>query len=186
MRAKAIVASLIVWAAHSTYAFAVEPLAIDPDVTQFRFTSEAHGANKFCNLIVSAVKLPGLISLKAIAGQWGSGEHSIVFGYEIVAGDATIVHGIPSTTRSLRIQEASILSNLFSSKGFVEKGQGGGARYLVKGTALSSFAATIIRGFYFIKVELLDERSLIYVIRDDETLLDAAAKWTKCAIQIAK
>jgi hypothetical protein len=60
MRAKAIIASLIVWAAHSTYAFAVEPLAIDPDVTQFRFTSEAHGAHRFCNLIVSAVKLPGL------------------------------------------------------------------------------------------------------------------------------
>jgi len=186
MWAKAIVASSIIWVIHATYAFAVEPQFIDPDTTQFKFASEEKGSNKFCNLIVSAVKMPSVVVLNAVAWRRGSGDSSMIFGYEVNVFETTIENGIPSVPKRLKIRDANISSNIFSSQETVERVGTEGALYTVKNAGLGGFTATMIRGSYFININLLDGRSLAYVIRGDKTLLDAATNWTKCSIQIAK
>jgi hypothetical protein len=187
MRAKIILATLIIWGANSICTSADEPVFVDPDTTQFRFTAEVQGTNKFCNLIVSAVKVPGWISFNAVAMRRGPGDHSMGFGYEIEAFESSkIQHGVPSVPQRLQVQEAGISSDLFSSKGSVDRAQAAGALYTVKEAALSNFMATVTRGHYFINIQLSDGRNLTFIIRDDETLLSAADKWLKCAIQIAK
>jgi len=181
MRAKVIATLLVGWVTCSIYAFAADPTVIEPAVTQFKFAS----GNNSCNLTATAAKLPApTVSLNAVALQRGSGESGMVHGYEVVLIESTIVHGIPSAPKKLKIADASILSDYFMSEGFVVKAQGQDGLYFVKGIGVGAFTGTMIRGHYFINVKLLDGPSLTYVIRDDVSLLDAAGKWTKCAIQL--
>jgi hypothetical protein len=189
MPTKIILFTAIISTIYLTCAFAAEPKFIDPDTTKFTFTSEAKGPNKFCNLVVSAVKVPmappvargpvlaGGVSLNAVAWRRGTGDYSMIFGFEVKAFETTLEHGVPAVPKSLKIRDAKISSDIFPSEGAV---------YTVKDAGLGGFTGTMIRGSYFVNVSLSDGRSVSYVIRGDETLLDAADKWTKCSIQIAK
>jgi hypothetical protein len=189
MRVRLILVALIVSAMRSACALAAEPQFLTPDTTKFTFSSESKGSNKFCNLLVSAVKVPGGITLNAVAARLGPGDQAMLFGYEIKAFESENQQGRLSVPQTLKIKDASISSDIFSSKESVERAsQVDGALYAIKGTmtAISNFTATIIKGSYTVNVELSDGRSLAYAIEGDVSLLDAADKWTKCTIQIAK
>jgi len=197
MPTKVILFTAIISTIYLACAFAAEPKFIDPDTTKFTFTSEAKGPNKFCNLVVSAVKVPlaapvagglalaGGVSLNGVAWRRGSGDYSMIFGYEVRAFETTIENGVPAVPKPLKIRDAKISSDIFPSEA-VERVGAEGAVYTIKDAGLGGFTGTMIRGSYFINISLLDGRSVSYVIRGDETLLDAADKWTKCSIQIAK
>jgi hypothetical protein len=184
MRSRSILAALMT--VYSVSAFAADPVFIDPEITQFRFTKETKSTGKFCNLIVSAIKVPGSGSLNAVVWRRGPSENSMVFGYEIEAFESTFQYGIPSKPQALEVRHGSISSNLFSSDGSVDRLQAKGALYAVRAPALEKFVATMLRGFYFVNAEVVDGRSLTYVIREDATLSSAGEQWLKCTIEIAK
>ena len=183
-----ILVALTVWPSRSTPALAVEPQIITPDTTLFKFSSETKGSKKFCSLLLAAVKLPSGITFNALANRFGSDIQNIIFGYEIEAFESKFRQGRQSDTK-LKIKEASISSDIFSSKGSVERAPDNDlVVYVINdtATAVSNFIATVTKGSYTINVELSDGRSLTYVIKGDASLSDAADKWTKCTIQIAK
>jgi hypothetical protein len=188
MRAGLILAALIASGIRSTFAFAAEPQLLIPDITKFTFSSETKGDNKFCNLVLSAVKVPGGITLNAVAARLGPGDQDMTFGYEVKAFESKIQQGHASSPHVLDIRDASITSDIFSSKGSVERARVQGALYAIKGNRsdVSNFTATIIRGSYAVNVKLSDGRNLTYAIAGDASLLDAGEKWTKCTIDIAK
>jgi len=136
---------------------------------------------------MSAVKVPGGITLNAVAARLGPGEQNMTFRYEVKAFESKILKGQVSSPQVLEIKDASITSDTFSSKESVERAQIAGALYAINGNenAVSNFTATIIRGSYAVNVKLSDGRSLTYAIAADASLLDAAEKWTKCSIEIA-
>lgn len=183
MRVRLTLLALIVSAIHSTCALAAEPQLLIPDTTKFTFSSETKGSNKFCNLLLNAVKVPGGVTLNAVAARLGPDDRTIVFAYEIKVFEAKI-----SDPQFLLIKDASISSKLFSSEGVVKRAQPESALYAVEGseTAKSNFTATIAEGTYFINVQLLDGRSLTYAINGDVSLFSAADKWLKCTMEIAK
>ncbi len=181
-----ILVALIVWTSRSTPALAVEPQLITPDATHFSFSSDTKGSNKVCGLRLSAARPPDGIILTAMAARFGPGDQNMMFGYEIAAFESKSRN---SRLKNLKIKDASISSDIFSSKGSVERSPDRDlVVYAIKGsaTAVSNFTATIIKGSYAINVELSDGRNLTYVIKGDVSLSDAADKWTKCTIQIAK
>lgn len=188
MRVRLTLLALIVSAIHSTCALAAEPQLLIPDTTKFTFSSETKGSNKFCNLLLNAVKVPGGVTLNAVAARLGPDDRTMVFAYEIKVFEAKIKRGLVSDPQFLQIKDASISSKLFSSEGVVKRAQPESALYAVEGseTAISNFTATITEGTYFINVQLLDGRSLTYAISGDVSLLSAADKWLKCTMEIAK
>src|ERR1700694_3380285 len=124
MPTKTMLFTAIISTIYLACAFAAEPKFIDPDTTQFKFTSEATDSNKFCNLVVSAVKVPGGpaavvggvalaggVALNAVAWRRGSGDYSMIFGYEVKAFETTIENGVPSVPKPLKIRHAKISSN---------------------------------------------------------------------------
>jgi hypothetical protein len=187
-RPRLILIALIFLVMRSGCALAVERQFLTPDTTTFTFSSESKGSNKFCNLLVSAVKVPGAITLNAVAARLGPGDQNMVFGYEIKAFESKIQRGRVSEPQALKIKDASISSDIFSSKGSVERAQVDAALYAINGSTatISNFTTTIIKGTYNVNVELSDGRNMTYVIEGDISLLDAAEKWTKCTIQIAQ
>jgi hypothetical protein len=186
MWAKAIFAMLIFAALQSTNLAAGEPVFVDPDNINFKFTFNESSSNKFCDLTLVAVKVPQTISFNAVAWRRGGGDRSMIFGYEIKAFESKIVYGIPSVPQALKILDTGVKSDIFSSQGSVDRVvKAEGALYTIKEAALSNFTGTVIRGYYYINVALSDRRNFTYVIRDDATLLAAAADWLKCTIRIA-
>jgi hypothetical protein len=89
--ARLIMVALIVWTACPTSALTAEPQLLIPDTTKFTFSSESKGSNKFCDLIMSAVKVPGGITLNAVAARLGPGDQNMTFGYEVKAFESKIL-----------------------------------------------------------------------------------------------
>jgi hypothetical protein len=132
---------------------------LTPTLLNFKFTSEAKGSSKFCNLVVSAVKVPGGpaavargvalaggVALIAVASRRSSGDDAIIFGYEVKAFETRIENGNPSASKPLKIRGAEISSTYFSSTGTVDRVGTEGAVYTVKNAGISGFTATMIRG----------------------------------------
>lgn len=185
---RAVLPALIIWAAHFGNAFAAD--LVDPDTTQFKFTTETKGSAAFCNLIASAITVPRPTTPGAIvqftaaaladrqAGKFG-------YGYEVTYTEVSLQHGLPSVPQRLEIVAGKIGSDVFSSDSSAAK-VGEGAFYLVKPEAVANFMNVATRGFYYVEVNLADRRSWKYIFRTDQSLTKAGEDWLKCIAQISR
>jgi hypothetical protein len=157
---------------------------VDPDVTQFRFSSQSNANGTFCDLIMSVVKVPNTLSHNAVVWRKPDGK-TIVVGFETEFTESTIEHGIPSVPSILPIKNVAVKSELFHSEGMIDR-LSGDALYSVRQDGVTSFLQTMQRGFYYLEISLADDRRFSYVIRDDTTRKAAASEWLKCISRLSR
>jgi hypothetical protein len=161
-----------------------DPIYLDPDVTQFRYSTQTNGNGTFCDLIMSVVKIPNTISHNAVVWRKSDGK-TIVVGFETEFTESTIDHGIPSVPSILPIKDVAVKSDLFHSEGMVDR-LSGAALYSVRKDGVTGFLQTMQRGFYYLEVNLADDRRFSYVIRDDATRSKASGEWLKCIARLSR
>jgi len=161
-----------------------DPTYLDPDVTQFRFSSQTNANGTFCDLIMSAVKVPNTISHNAVVWRKADGK-TIVVGFETEFTESTSEHGIPSVPSILPIKNVAVKSDLFHSEGMVDR-LSANALYSVRQDGVTGFQQTMQRGFYYLEISLADDRRFSYVIRDDTTRKAAASEWLKCIAYLSR
>jgi hypothetical protein len=157
---------------------------VDPDVTQFTFSTQTNANGTFCDLIMSAVKVPNTISHNSVVWRKADGK-SIVVGFQTEFTESTIEHGIASVPSALPIKNVALKSDLFHSEGMVDR-LSGAALYSVRQDGVTGFVQTMQRGFYYLEISLADDRRFSYVIRDDITRKAAASEWLKCIARISR
>jgi hypothetical protein len=156
---------------------------IDPDETQFTFSTQNNPSGQFCDLIMSAVKVPDVVTHNAVA--WRKADGGVVFAFETQYLKSSIKHGIPSVPVAQRIESISITSDRFKSDTNMDRLVSDKVLYVIRKASASLFVETMSRGYYYLKIKLADGRVYSYLIRDGSNLSESADGWLKCIVRIS-